>query len=99
MKKLVTLIVAAISALAMCLSFTACGKPTDSSDLKKVKDAGKLVVGVTLYEPMDYLNGDGEWTGFDAELAQEPCCLAAEQVENLLHVQAAVLSLMMGGGA
>ena len=35
----------------------------------------------------------------DAELAQEPCCLAAEQVENLLHVQAAVLSLMMGGGA
>lgn len=71
MKKLVTLIVAAISALAMCLSFTACGKPTDSSDLKKVKETGKLVVGVTLYEPMDYLNNDGEWTGFDAELAQE----------------------------
>ncbi len=71
MKKLVTLIVAAISALAMCLSFTACGKPSDSSDLKKVKETGKLVVGVTLYEPMDYLNDDDEWTGFDAELAQE----------------------------
>ncbi|MGN0072617.1 MAG: hypothetical protein ACI36W_02295 [Coriobacteriales bacterium] len=33
----------------------------------------------------------------DAELAQDPCCTAREQVENLLHVQTAVLSLLMGG--
>lgn len=37
------------------------------SDL--VKKKGKLVVGVTLFEPMDYLV-DGKWTGFDAELAK-----------------------------
>lgn len=36
-------------------------------------------------------------TEVDAELSQEPCCTAPEQVENLLHVQTAVLSLMMGG--
>lgn len=33
----------------------------------------------------------------DAELSQEPCCTAPEQLENLLHVQSAVLSLLMGG--
>lgn len=71
MKKSVMFIVSLITALTMCLSITACGKPSASSDLDKVKSSGKLVVGVTLYKPMDYLNSDGEWTGFDAELAQE----------------------------
>lgn len=44
----------------------------DKSDLQAVKDAGKLVVGVTVYPPMDYIDEEtSEWTGFDAELAQE----------------------------
>ena len=34
-----------------------------------MKDKGKLIVGVTEYAPMDYRNADGEWIGFDAELA------------------------------
>ena len=42
-----------------------------NSDVKAVKDAGKLVVGVTVYPPMDYLDENSEWTGFDAELAQQ----------------------------
>ena len=50
-------------------AFTACGG--SKSDLQAVKDAGKLVVGVTVYPPMDYIDeSTGEWTGFDAELAQ-----------------------------
>ena len=40
------------------------------SDLEAVMAAGKLVVGITDYEPMDYHDLEtGEWTGFDAEFA------------------------------
>lgn len=38
-------------------------------DLDKIKAAGKIVVGITDYEPMDYKAEDGSWTGFDAEFA------------------------------
>lgn len=50
-------------------AFAACNG--NKSDVQAVKDAGKLVVGVTVYPPMDYIDDEtGEWTGFDAELAQ-----------------------------
>ncbi len=39
------------------------------ADLDKVKDANKLVVGITDYEPIDYQK-DGEWIGFDADLSR-----------------------------
>ena len=40
------------------------------TDLTYVQENGTLVVGVTEYEPMDYKDGNGNWTGFDAELAE-----------------------------
>ncbi len=39
------------------------------SDLDKVKAAGKLVVGITDFEPMDYHDEKGKWIGFDADMA------------------------------
>ena len=39
-------------------------------DLAYILDNGKLIVGITEYEPMDYMDENGEWTGFDAELAR-----------------------------
>ena len=44
--------------------------PSDNSDLAYVQGNGKLVVGITEYEPMDFKDENGEWTGFDAELAR-----------------------------
>lgn len=38
-------------------------------DVDKVKKAGKIVIGVTDYEPIDYKAEDGSWTGFDADFA------------------------------
>ena len=66
MKKIFALILAVMMAVAL---LTSCG--VSDSDVASVKDAGKLVVGVTVYPPMDYLDENGEWTGFDAELAQQ----------------------------
>ncbi len=62
MKKLLAIILSLIMILLMC----GCERGTDSEE---VKDAGKLVVGVTVCEPMNY-KVDGEWTGFDTEFAK-----------------------------
>lgn len=40
------------------------------SDMEYVKNKGKLVVGITDFEPMDYKSDSGEWIGFDADLAK-----------------------------
>lgn len=40
------------------------------SDVDYIKGRGKLVVGVTDFEPMDYKDKDGKWIGFDADMAK-----------------------------
>lgn len=40
------------------------------SDLAYVKDKGTLVVGITEFAPMDYKDENGEWIGFDADMAK-----------------------------
>ena len=66
MKKLITLLLAI---MLMLTCFTACGAK-DGSDMAAIKKAGKIVVGITDYAPMDYKDENGEWTGFDAEFAR-----------------------------
>ena len=68
MKKLSKLL-ALVLALTMLLSLCACAKDSDS-DVDYVKKNGKLVVGITDFAPMDYKNDDGEWIGFDADMAK-----------------------------
>lgn len=40
------------------------------SDLAYVTGKGTLVVGITDFEPMDYKDANGEWIGFDADMAK-----------------------------
>lgn len=40
------------------------------SDLAYIQDKGTLVVGITEYAPMDYQDANGEWIGFDADMAR-----------------------------
>ena len=67
MKKMITLVLAI---LLLATLLTACGGSAPETDLAYIKDKGKLVVGITDYEPMDYKDENGEWTGFDAEFAR-----------------------------
>ena len=69
MKKITVLLLAALLALS-CLA--GCGS-SSKSDLKYIQDKGTMIVGITDYAPMDYKDENGEWTGFDAELAQMVC--------------------------
>lgn len=44
--------------------------PVAESDMAYVKEKGTLVVGMTDFKPMDYKDGNGEWIGFDADMAK-----------------------------
>ena len=87
MKKILVLMLT----LAMVLSLAACGKKdAETSDIAKdgdlsyVKEKGTLVVGITDFEPMDYKDENGDWIGFDADMAKafaESLGVTAEFVE------------------
>ncbi len=65
MKKTIALLLALVAAL----SLAACAKK-EESDLSYVKEKGTLVVGITDFAPMDYKDENGEWIGFDADMAK-----------------------------
>ena len=63
MKKTIICLLALILTVCCCTAFA-------ESDLAYIQGKGKIVVGITDYAPMDYLDENGEWTGFDAEFAR-----------------------------
>ena len=55
--------------LAMVLVFCAFGAMAET-DKEYVQNKGTLYVGITDFEPMDYKDENGEWIGFDADVAK-----------------------------
>ena len=45
--------------------------PEVVDDVTTVTEKGTLVVGITNFEPMDYQDENGEWIGFDADMAKQ----------------------------
>ena len=54
-------------------SAAASAAETTAGDLDYIKEKGKMVIGYTVYEPMNYTDADGNFTGFDTELATAVC--------------------------
>ena len=72
MKKKIIAVVLVIALTACCLAvFASCGKK--QTDAEYILGKGTLVCGVTLYEPMNYADDEGEMTGFDTEFAEAVC--------------------------
>ena len=85
MKKLLCTVLA----LGMAMSMAACGAApaasseapsseateaaAEESDLEYILGNGKMVIGYTVYEPMNYTNENGEFVGFDTDLAKAVC--------------------------
>lgn len=75
MKKLSAVLLAGV----MCMSMAACGEKKSGedsdalTDLAYIQDKGTLTVGITLYEPMNYEDENGELTGFDTEFTKAVC--------------------------
>ncbi|GJN64806.1 transporter substrate-binding domain-containing protein [Faecalibacterium gallinarum] len=51
-------------------SASASASAAADSDMSYVQDKGTLVVGMTDFAPMDYRDENGEWIGFDADMAK-----------------------------
>ena len=69
MKKILALILAGL----MLFSFAACGGNTDGETTTAApnnEETKTVVVGYTIYEPMNYLDENGKLVGFDTELAE-----------------------------
>ena len=49
---------------------TPAAEPAADSDLAAIQSKGTLVVGITDFAPMDYKDADGNWIGFDADMAK-----------------------------
>ena len=89
MKKLISMALAAGMAvsLAACGSAASSAPAADSaasgvastteaaadSDLAYIQGKGKMTIGYTVYEPMNYTDAEGNFTGFDTELATAVC--------------------------
>lgn len=79
LKKILALTLAVLLAMAM---FCACdsqqpaaqksAETETESDLAYMQDKGEMVIGITLFEPMNYYEGD-ELVGFETEFAKAVC--------------------------
>jgi polar amino acid transport system substrate-binding protein len=67
MKKIICLMLAVL----MLVPLVGCASKND--DLKAIKKNGKLVIGITEYEPMNYYDESGKLIGFDTEFAEAVC--------------------------
>ncbi|MBQ8841784.1 MAG: transporter substrate-binding domain-containing protein [Ruminiclostridium sp.] len=65
-------IFAAILSAAMLLSVASCGT-SNKSDWEYIEEKGTLVAGITLFEPMNYYDENGELTGFETEFTKAVC--------------------------
>ena len=52
---------------------SAASASADDSDLAYIQGKGKMVIGYTVYAPMNYTDDEGNFTGFDTELATAVC--------------------------
>lgn len=62
------------AASAPAVSEPAASEPeAPASDLAYLQDKGDMIIGYTVYEPMNYTDDNGEFVGFDTELAIAVC--------------------------
>ncbi len=66
MKKIAALLMTAV----MALSISGCSA---KKDWEYIEDKGTLTVGITLFEPMNYYDENGELTGFETEFTKAVC--------------------------
>lgn len=60
-----------LAALLCTMSLVGCA--ADGSDYEYITEKGTLVIGITYFEPMNYIGTDGKLTGFETEFAEAVC--------------------------
>ena len=67
-KKLLSVLLAGAMSASI---FVGCG--SSATDWDYISNKGEFVIGVTYFEPMNYLDADGKLTGFETEFAEAVC--------------------------
>lgn len=82
MKKILLLLLSILTTLSMF----GCGsnQNADLTDMEYVKEKGTLVVGITEFAPMDFKDKNGDWVGFDADMAKAFAKSLGVEVEFVL---------------
>ena len=79
MKKISALLLAGVMAAA---ALTGCGGSNSQSgtasqgadsDWSYIQNKGEMIIGITYFEPMNYMDENGELTGFETEFATKVC--------------------------
>ena len=86
MKKTLSVILAVLMALGCVLMFASCGGNTAeettagteettaaASDLDYIKNKGEMIIGYTEFAPMNYIDDNGNFVGFETEFAKAIC--------------------------
>ncbi len=68
MKKILSTLIASATAVAMLAGCT-----SSATDLAYIEEKGEMVIGITYFEPMNYMDENGVLTGFETEFAQAVC--------------------------
>lgn len=64
-------IVALLLALSMVFVLGAC--KDNGSDYEYIKEKGEMIIGITIFKPMNYYNNENKLIGFETEFAEAVC--------------------------
>jgi len=67
------LMLAVLMVLVMVAAAFAGCQQAEKADWEYIKAKGEMIVGITYYEPMNYLDGEGNLVGFDTEFTNALC--------------------------
>ena len=71
-KKILAIVMSIVLIFGVICAFAACGKDADDHGAKEPEvKKESIVVGYTIYEPMNYLDESGKLVGYDTELAEK----------------------------
>ncbi len=76
MKKALSIVMSLVLVFGIVAAFASCGGNTDTdaaSDFEYIKEKGEMVIGITYFEPMNYMDDNGELVGFETEFAKAVC--------------------------
>lgn len=73
MKNLKRVLIVAFAIMMGVMTLACAKKQVQTKESEEIKKNGVLKIGVTNYPPMNYLDDNAQWTGFDTDVANEIC--------------------------
>lgn len=72
-KKILAIVMSVVLVFGIVCAFTACGDKEPASDFEYIKEKGEMIIGITYFAPMNYLDDNNELVGFETEFAKAVC--------------------------